>query len=558
MVCALANETWAQQRPDAGRLLDDNRRPPAQIPGPSESPIVEEPIRPALKPPAGFRFKLSGFRFTGSSAFPEPDLQALLRDFVGQEVTLVELQQAADRITRYYREHGYFVARAYVPAQDIRDGLVEILILEGKLGQIDVKKIDSVRLKPHILTSHVTAAVPPGTVLREEPLERALLLLNDLPGIQTQATLMPGSQQAFTNVRLDTLEGPLFTGTAEYDNYADKFTGTNRYSASLNLNDPLGIGDQATLRYSGSTGQNYARLGYAIPVGSDGLIAGAAYTYSDYELCCEFDSLKASGDAQVITANVSYPFLRSRSANLIGSLSFDHKAFLDRTVVGTIDDKRAKVVTASLAYDSRDGLFGGGNNLANLILVGGYLDLGLWPPNEADDKNTAKTQGGYAKTLLRLARLQALKTDWTLYTALSFQYAFKNLDSSEQITLGGPYGVRSYPVNEAPGDQGMLLNVELRRDFDANLQGLAFIDYGHITLHHQTWPGWQGTNEDLPNNYGLSSAGLGLNWIKPGDYSLHTILAQRVGSNPGRSPNGDDSDGAHNNTRLWLQAIKYF
>src|ERR1700674_2369953 len=130
---------FSQQPPDAGRLLQEHKIPPAQLPKKSDAPLIEAPIRPALKAPADFKFKITGFRFSGSSVFHEADLKALLQDFVGREVSLADLEQATDRVTRYYRDRGYFVARAYIPAQEIKDGVVEILILEGKLGQIEIR-----------------------------------------------------------------------------------------------------------------------------------------------------------------------------------------------------------------------------------------------------------------------------------------------------------------------------------------------------------------------------------------------------------------------------------
>ena len=103
----------AQQRPDAGTTLRDTQQP---TPAPSKpappAPRIEAPARPALSAPAAARFQVKNIRVTGSSAFPAARLEELVREFAGRELGLAELQEAAARITRFYRENGYPVARA--------------------------------------------------------------------------------------------------------------------------------------------------------------------------------------------------------------------------------------------------------------------------------------------------------------------------------------------------------------------------------------------------------------------------------------------------------------
>jgi hemolysin activation/secretion protein len=91
----------------------------------------------------------------------------LLKDFVGKELSPDDLQRAADVITRHYRDRGYFVARAYVPAQDIRDGIVEITVLEGRLDRVSVKPISKTRLREQVVESNLTNAVGAGGLIRE-------------------------------------------------------------------------------------------------------------------------------------------------------------------------------------------------------------------------------------------------------------------------------------------------------------------------------------------------------------------------------------------------------
>lgn len=557
LALAGASPGRAQQAPDAGRLLEE-RKPPAAPPRRSEAPVLrEEPIRPAMRAQAGTRFHVARIRFSGNTVLDETELQPLVADVVGAPRTLGELEAAADRVTARYRELGYFVARAYVPAQDVKAGEVEIVVREGRLGEVEVhgaQRIAAARLEAYV----ATALPADSTVLREAPIERALLLINDLPGVQAQATLLPGTRQATTTLRLDVTEEPRLGGSIGYDNHGNRFTGRHRPSATLELNSPAGIGDQLRLAYSGLAASPYLGAGYSLPVGASGLRASASVARTLYRLCCEFGPLEARGSATVAGVQLSYPIMRSRRSNLHVELGLDRRAFENSTIAGTTSDKTSTVLIAGLSHEGRDDRLGGGVNFAGASLFAGRLDLDGFGPDREADAATARRHGSYRKLLLRVSRLQALPADFALFAGLTAQLASKNLDSSEKFSLGGPGGVRAYPVNEAPGDAGLLLNLELRRNVGEHLQGFVFVDHGRVQLNHETWDVWQGDNPTLRNRYGLTGAGLGLAYARLDDFSLRAVMAARVGSNPGRDADGRDSDGRDSRVRFWLQALKRF
>ena len=146
---------------------------------------------------------------------------------------------------------------------------------------------------------------------------------------------------------------------------------------------------------------------------------------------------------------------------------------------------------------------------------------------------------------------------------MSGQLASKNLDSSEKFILGGT-GVRASPQGEGAGDEGMLLNLELRYSLrglqgPGDLQLLGFVDTGHVTLNKNTWTGWQPASlPNYPDSYSLSGMGIGANYGKAGNFSLQTSYAWKLGNNPARDVHGQDSDGTAKTGRFWLQAIKWF
>ena len=177
--------------PDAGSILREQQKPALEIPTrPTPQIRNEGPLRPALKPEDTPRFVLKRFRVTGNTVFSESELTGLVREYVGKEVAYADLEQATARISRYYREHGYVAARAYVPAQTIKtDGVVEIAVIEGRYGKTELN--NKSRVDDRVARGYLDAF--PGTLVTQSALERKMLLLNDLPGVgESRATLRPG------------------------------------------------------------------------------------------------------------------------------------------------------------------------------------------------------------------------------------------------------------------------------------------------------------------------------------------------------------------------------
>ncbi len=561
LICAgFIFPVMAQTPPDAGSIQRDfeRGRTPALPPRQPAAPVVDEATRPALAAPDTAHFLVKGFRISGAQAFTVAELLPLLEEWTGKEPSLADLQRAADKLTRYYRDHGYFVARAYLPAQDIKDGIVEIIILEGKIDRISVRATNAIRLRDNVVEGMLNQAFRRDGLIWEPELERSLLLLSDLPNVEARATLAPGSKVGTSNLTAEVSEGPLWSGNADLDNFGNKFTGAIRYNASLNLNDATGYGDAASLTGTGTEHSSYGRIGYRIPIGYSGFTLGAAYAESRYKLCCEFASLDSHGDAQVKTFAVTYPLVRHRDFTLRGSLSYENRHYFNATAVATTSDKTSDIVSLALTGDARDDWGGGGLVGFSLAFSGGRLDLDGSPADQAADAATAQTQGHYQKLSYTLARLQRLSESFTAYGVLSGQFASKNLDSADKFVLGGPTGVRAYAQGEAPGDQGLLLNLELRYEWTSALKLAAFIDYGEITLHSNIWPNWDGGNAGQRNHYSLAGYGLGVRWDEPGNFFVQASLASRIGQNPGRDSHGNDVDAAKQDPRLWLQAVKYF
>ena len=522
--------------------------PPPPVP---EKPVPEIRIEQAKPPavPASEQVKIlvKSLHVTGQTAYSEADLIAITGFSTETELTLAELRGMAAKIADYYHKNGYFVAQAYLPAQDIKDGAVTIAVLEGRYGSV------TLRNQSKLSDAHANGllgGLNAGDPITIAPLENRLLLLSDTPGVNVKSTLAPGIEVGTSDLIVDVTPGKLVTGSVEADNAGYYYTGEYRAGATVNINNPTGHGDVASLRVlTSGEGMQYGRASYQMQFGK--ATAGIAYTALDYKLGKEFEYLDAHGTVRIASVYGSYPLIRSRNTSIYALAGFDAKTFQDKIdLIPSVVDKTDHVWWLGLHGNHFDGLGGGGATSYALTQSFGDLDIET-PWARAADAATAQSNGNFGKTEYYLARLQRVTDRVSLYGAINGQFASKNLDITEKMGLGGPYAVRAYPVGEAYGDEGYVATLEARLllpKFSESMPGqmhlVGFADTGTMTLHKNPW-----TAGD--NRRTLSGAGLGLTWAEYNNFVVNTYWAHKLGSEPAVAAPDKDN-------RFWIQAIKYF
>ena len=218
----------------------------------------------------------------------------------------------------------------------------------------------------------VTAQLPPGAPLSAVALDRALLLADDLPGVGVRGRLVEGRGERETALALSVSDEPLISGDVGVDSTGSRSTGSNRLAVNLALNSPAGIGDQATANAIHTQGSDYVRLGYSLPVGSDGWRVGVNISELRYRLIvAPFNADTDRGHSSSTGLDVSYPLLRSRLANLYTSLAYDHKTIDNQFAGATSTRYKLDNVTVSLAGNLFDNLGGGGANSGSLAFTSG-------------------------------------------------------------------------------------------------------------------------------------------------------------------------------------------
>lgn len=440
--------------------------------------------------------QVNSLRLTGQSLYSEAELLGVTGFTAGEELSLTQLQQMASRIATFYHQKGYFVAQAYLPAQEIEQGVVTIAVVEGRYGDINVRNQSNLSDRQ---AASSLSGLNSGEVIESSALENRLLLLSDTPGVNVRSTLVPGASVGAADLIVDVVPGDRVNGSIDADNGGNYYTGEYRLGATLNINNLAGQGDVATLRaLTTFEGLNYGRAAYQMQFGR--MTAGVAYSRMEYELGKEFSYLDANGTADIASVFASYPLIRSRRSNLYAQVGYDYKTFEDRIdAIPVVTDKNIHVLMTTLRGDHRDDFGRGGVTAAGLTWSTGVLDIET-PETRAADALTARTNGDYNKLGLYVMRLQNISDRVSLYGSVSGQIASKNLDSSEQMSLGGMYGVRAYPQGEAFGDEGYLATVEARyllaQLSDRQLGQvhlIGFVDAGSVTVNKDPWDGSDNT-----------------------------------------------------------------
>ena len=541
----LSQQALAQQLPGAGSQIQ--QLAPAAVPQKAMPQIrIESGTAPGTSSADESKILVSTLRITGAKTYSESELLALTGFVPGVELTLTDLRRMAARITAHYSTQGYLAARAYLPAQQVTDNTVTIAVSEGQYGQIILR--NQSKLSDRQAYS-LLDGLKSGDPITNDSLESRLLLLSDTPGVEVKSTLVPGAGPGTSDLLVDIAPGRLVTGSVDADNAGNRYTGEFRLGATVNLNNPLELGDVAGLRaVTSGSGLKYGRFFYQVPFGKAAV--GVAYSRLDYALGKEFAPLGANGVATAMGVYGSYTLLRSRNANLYAGLSYDHKTFQDRVALfSSVTDRKINVLTGNLYGSQLDAVGGGGVNSFSLSLSAGTLDIQT-PAARAADAVSAGSQGAYNKLAFTASRLQQVTDSVSFFVGISGQGASKNLDPSEKMSLGGMDGVRAYPQGESFGDQGYLVNLEARlllpkaESLPGRMHLIGFVDAGSVTINKNPWAA--GINQRS-----LAAYGVGLTWSEPGNFLVRTYYARKIGNDLATS--APDRSG-----RLWIQGVKYF
>lgn len=561
----VAGTAYAQQAPspetDPGvqqrRLeqIDPDRfrpTPPLQIQIPAEKPMQKT---------ANAEIDVQSYSFRGNTVYDDKTLASLIDGYRGK-ITFSKLLEATRKITTWYRKNGYLVAHAYVPEQEIKNGKVEITVLEGVLGEIRFEGDKPITRKR---AADCMQRLARTGIINEKDLEYGALLLNDMPGVTASVALRPGKAPGTSDVIINMKDEGTFQLAADYNNFGSPVTGEHRFGLQGQVNNLFNAGDRFTLRpiVSDSGNTLYGALGYDMPLFSPAARVGLRYSHLDSQLGQQFTDLKIDNTATSITGNVTYAFVRSRNRNLNAGLSLESRniqrkcGFCDKNNISIIEDANytLNVLDLNTNGDWRDKRWGGGINTWYADIRAGLSgvtpqDAGLTVPGGD------RIDGQFLSLQLGFQRLQRIADLWSVNVNLNGQYSGDNLDSSERISLGGPTAVRAYRPSEALGDSGLVMQTELRRELAglenhynwlSKVEVYALLDEGVSRLNSN------GGNISRKTNMQRNGVGLGFRLNVGKKLYFDLAGATRISNEPSLVDQPKDSK-----TNVWAQLVYWF
>ena len=498
-------------------------------------------IRSPAPPPSARgmqRFLLKEVRFSPTRAIDAAELQAIAAPYLNRSVDPNDLGALSAALQQRYQDRGLALAAIAFPSQDVSAGILDVAIVEPRLGRITIVQGGEPAIsEARALGLLAYAGLAPGASLDLRRLDRAMFSLNDLPGVGAKATLTPAGDEGVFDIVIETEARRAWDLALDLDNHGARSTGAWRAGGLARWNNPLHIGDNLDLRVLGAThhGLTLGRLAYEAPVGYTPWRASLGVSRIDYQLSGSFAALDAKGVAVVSDAAVSYPLIRSRTRNLIVRLGVENKDLQDRfDALAIRTDKRIRDGVAGASFEDRDSLLGGGFTGASAQLETGALRIDTDNVRAEDAALGGQaTQGHFSKMNLQLSRLQTISERVLVYVGATGQWASKNLDGAEKLTLGGATAVRAYPAAEAPSDQGIVVNAELRYFIDPSWTVFALYDWGKGKLRKRPDPLAENTRI-------IDGSGIGVYFSDPRIFTLKASLAWRGRERP-QSESGNDS-----------------
>ncbi len=421
----------------------------------------------------GSQLELRQVIVTGAHAIPADAIAGVYRPYLGQRVPIAALADIAVKIGDLYREAGYHLSRAIVPAQNIRNGRVFIKVIEGSIAELVLRGNDVERFGIRAYFNEVLQEHPSrlGTV------ERKMMLVNGLPGVRIEDSAIEEIGQATGKFRLTVRLSAwrMFMAGAS-DNLGSAAVGPWQSYATLALNSAFLPGDVLTANYSTVPTDPrelaFGRLAYDAPVGDDGVRLGTSAILSEVR---PGDIRRLSDDVtrtQSFEARGSFVPWQSRVSALTLSATFGFTDASEGDMFGPIYEDHIRTLALMADYRLQD-LLGGTDYLTVMAKQG----LGIFGASRLGDDLLSRdgASGEFSVFGFWATRYQTLTDAWSLKFAAAGQFAAQPLLLSQQFYLGGASFGRAYDSAEVSGDNGLAGSLELR--FQQPLNDAFFKSY---------------------------------------------------------------------------------
>lgn len=416
-------------------------------------------------------------------------------------ITLGMIETVANTITRYYREHGFILAKAYIPQQQVRDGVVTLTVLLGELGEVEVKNNKRYKAKTIQRVFDGDLAKP----VTNDGVEEKLFLVNDFPGLSVQGYFEPGSQVGDTKLNVNVASEQWYDATERVDNHGSERSGKYRAYTDFLLHNPFRLGDQLELGLLGTfapQNSTYGSLRYSLPILSPKVKFSVGASTNDFVLGRDakgnsLSDLTSEGESKVFDVGVKYQLKRGRVKNhAIGLKVSKIESTINANGGNSLQDNTLQNIELSYDFD----LLNDAKRIlqqGNVTLVSSHLIEGA-----AEDQNTNPYILNIDYSRLSFLKIPFTAIESKLVLHFAGQYSGDSLASSNQFSIAGPTRARGFSVNEFYADDAAFLSADLifkgpslgdlklaGESFSNLFQPFVFVDtsYGYANVIQNTY-----------------------------------------------------------------------
>jgi hemolysin activation/secretion protein len=469
----------------------------------------------------------------GSTIFDQEDFAPLTQSYEGQSLTLEELAAIANRITQLYSDGGYITSRAVLVDQVVREGVVQIRVIEGTLERIDIEG------NHHVNTSFIRNRIQLGgnTPLNQIALEEQLRLLRLDPLFEdVGASLRAGSGLGQSILTVRVTEAAPFQMNFGADNYSSPSVGSERFGASVSYRSLTGLGDDLSVGYSRSStgGSTSYDFSYRLPVNPMNGTIQLRAAPSDYEITDPnfTDIFDIEGNSDLYELSFRQPIVRSPREEFALSIGFTYRN--GETFIGFVGETPERdVSTTSVFRFGQDYVL---RDQRGSLGIRSQFNLGTGLFNATTD---AEVDGQFFSWLGQAQRVQILGSGNQLIMQADLQLSADPLLASQQFVIGGGQSLRGYRQNVRVGDNGFRLSIEDRIAIQRNAAGVPILQLAPFAEFGAVWNSDDNPNS-LPEQTLLSSIGLGLLWEPFPRFSIRLDTALPLVNLDDRGVNAQD------------------
>jgi hemolysin activation/secretion protein len=496
---------------------------------------------------------------TGATLIYVKEIDSITAPYKNKEITLNDLQRAADMITDLYRKKGYITSRAYLPPQKIENNTVEIRIIEGVMGDLDVK--GNKFFKTGLFIKRI--GLKKGDPFNYNILRGNLSKINQYPDRNVKTVLAPGKEPGSTDVMLEVKDRLPIHVSFDWDNFGSRYIDKHRYQAIVTDNNLLGFDDILTLQYQIAQHHDLQEqhdfyrlmsMRYLFPV-NDATEIGFYAANSKLTLGREYLSLQARGKSQYYSLYGTHTLINNENLTVNLNGGFDYKNIFNFQLGNETSRDILRIVKAGIEFDRTD------NN--GRTIISNELDVGIpnkWGALKEQDSRSSRgssgSGGAFTKNTLDILRLQKMPWSSTLLIKNQNQLTPSILTASEQFQIGGIANVRGYPPAEFAGDRGYSITGEwsfppylVSKDIKVPLSKARLYDALRLTAFYDWANTWlRNPQAGEHRNITLRGTGVGMRFNLPEDFSIRMDMGWPLDRTP--------SDGHH--VRTWIKITKGF